>query len=99
MYVAFGESDYLYSDACTLDNINLIDELPRKLTSKFSYRGEDIPIEIVSQNRDEMRIIYPTLAKSVTPGQACVFYDGEKCLGCGFIKDVYKKGEKLWYLS
>ena len=36
--------------------------------------------------------------KSVTPGQACVFYQDEKCLGGGIIKEVRKNNEKLWYL-
>ena len=99
LYVAFGDSAYLYSDACTLNNINLIDELPNRLTAKFRYRGEDIPIEVEYIENDEIKIKYPGLAKAVTPGQACVFYDGEKCLGCGFIKDVYREGDKLWYLS
>ena len=36
--------------------------------------------------------------KSVTPGQACVFYLGEECLGGGIIKEVQKNHEKLWYL-
>ena len=99
LYVAFGDSEYLYSDACTLDNINLLGELPSKLTAKFRYRGEEVPIEIENISDKEIKIKYPTLAKSVTPGQACVFYHDEECLGCGFIKDVYKRGEKLWYLS
>ena len=99
LYVAFGDSEYLYSDACTIDNINLLGELPSKLTAKFRYRGEEVPIEIENISDKEIKIKYPTLAKSVTPGQACVFYHDEECLGCGFIKDVYKRGEKLWYLS
>lgn len=99
LYVAFGDSEYLYSDACTLDNINLLGELPSKLTAKFRYRGEEVPIEIENISDKEIKIKYPTLAKSVTPGQACVFYHDKECLGCGFIKDVYKRGEKLWYLS
>ena len=99
LYVAFGDSEYLYSDACTLDNINLLGPLPQKLHAKFRYRGEDIPIEVERIRDGEIKIKYPSLAKSVTPGQACVFYDDEECLGCGFIKDVYKNGEKLWYLS
>lgn len=99
LYVAFGDSEYLYSDACTLDHLNLLGELPPKLTAKFRYRGEEIPIEILELNDQEMKIWYPGLAKAVTPGQACVFYQGDECLGCGFIKDVFKDGEKLWYLS
>ena len=99
LYVAFGDNEYLYSDACTLDNINLIEELPKKCTAKFRYRGEDVPIIIDSITDKEIKISYPTKAKSVTPGQACVFYDGEKCLGCGFINKIYKNKEELWYLS
>ena len=99
LYVAFGDSKYLYSDACTLDSINLLGGLPTNLTAEFRYRGEEVPIEIVSISDTEIKIKYPTLAKSVTPGQACVFYHGQECLGCGFLKDVYKRGEKLWYLS
>ncbi len=98
LYVAYGESKYLYSDSCTLDNINLIEDLPKNCTAKFRYRGEEIPIEIEYIKENEIKVNYPNLAKSITPGQACVFYDKEKCLGCGFIKDVYKEGEKLWYL-
>ena len=36
--------------------------------------------------------------KAVTPGQACVFYNGEECLGGGTISTIYKNNEKLWYL-
>lgn len=98
LYVAFGNSEYLYSDSCTLDNINLLEELPKKCTAKFRYRGESIPVEIISEDDNEIKILYKDKAKAVTPGQACVFYDNEKCLGCGFIKNIYKEGERLWYL-
>ncbi len=99
LYVAFGDSEYLYSDACTLDSINLLGKLPEKIHVKFRYRGEEVEANVVSISDEEIKISYPSKAKSVTPGQACVFYDGDECLGCGFIKDVYKNGEKLWYLS
>ena len=98
LYVAFGNSDYLYSDACTLTDVNLLGPIPQKLTAKFRYRGEDIPIEVIEIEGDTMKISYPSLAKSVTPGQACVFYNKDECLGCGFINEVYKNNEKLWYL-
>ncbi len=99
LYVAFGDSDYLYSDMCTLDNLNLMEELPSRLTAKFRYRGEEVEIEVGEIKDGVLTIKYPKGAKAVTPGQACVFYDKDKCLGCGFIKDVYKNGEKLWYLT
>ena len=53
-------------------------------------------IEIVDSQH--ILVKYPQGIKSVTPGQACVLYNGEECLGGGIIKEVYKKGEKTWYL-
>ena len=41
---------------------------------------------------------YPQGVKSVTPGQACVFYKDDECFGGGIIKEVRKNNKKLWYL-
>ncbi len=99
LYVAFGDSEYLYSDACLLEDINFIsDARPTNCTAKFRYRGEDYPISLEYLDNGEMMVRYPEKVKAVTPGQACVFYRGEECLGSGIIKEVYKNGEKLFYL-
>ena len=37
--------------------------------------------------------------KSVTPGQACVFYIDNQCIGGGTIKEVRKNDEKRGYLA
>jgi len=99
LYVAIGDDKYLYSDACTLDNINLFGSLTNDLTVKFRYRSEEIPAHIEYITDKEIKISYPAKAKSVTPGQACVFYNKDECLGCGFIKNVYKNEKQIWYLS
>ena len=49
-------------------------------------------------DNNEVLVKYPQGIKSVTPGQACVFYNGEECLGGGIIKTVLKNNEPLWYL-
>ena len=36
--------------------------------------------------------------KAVTPGQLCVLYLDDECIGSGIIKDVYKDNKKIWYL-
>lgn len=100
LYIAFGDSKYLYSDACLVEKVNLLtDALPSKCTCKFRYRGEDYPVTLEKKDNGEILVCYPEKVKSVTPGQACVFYDDEVCLGCGFIKNVYNNGQQLWYLS
>ena len=101
LYVAFGEdNEYLKSDACLIENINFISGLrPTFCTAKFRYRGLDHPVELEYLENNEILVEYSGGATAVTPGQACVLYLGEECLGCGFIKYVYKNNEKLWYLS
>ncbi len=99
LYVTIGDEEYLYSDECIIEKTNFISAThPTFCTAKFRYRSEDVPVELEYLDNDEIRVKYTGRCKSVTPGQACVLYLGEECLGCGFIKEVYKNGEKLWYL-
>lgn len=100
LYVAFGEDNhYLISDACTLEHINWIsDKRPSNCTAKFRYRAVDYEVNISYLDNGELMVSYPEGVKAVTPGQFCVFYDKEECLGSGVIKDIYKNGEKIWYL-
>ena len=99
LYICIGEdNDYLVSDSCIVDEINYLgEERITKCTAKFRYRQEDIPVELEWLD-NEVLVKYPQGVKRVTPGQACVFYNGEECLGGGIIKEVRKNNEKLWYL-
>ena len=99
LYVTIGDEEYLYSDECIIENVNFIsDKRPNECTAKFRYRGDDYKVYLEYLDNNEVRVKYPGKVKSVTPGQACVLYDGEECLGCGFIKEVYKDNKRLWYL-
>ena len=100
LYVTFGDdSEYLFSDECIIDQVNFISSKhPPFCTAKFRYRGLDHPVDLEYCDNDEIIVKYPGLSKAVTPGQACVLYLGEECLGSGIIKEVRKNGQKLWYL-
>lgn len=99
LYVALNEkNDYLISTEAVIEQINWIsDYKPKKCTAKFRYRQIDNMVELEYLD-NEIIVKYPQGVKSVTPGQACVFYNGEECLGGGIIKEVRKNGKKLWYL-
>ena len=100
LYVAFGDDpETLYSDECIIDNVNFISpNHPAFCTAKFRYRGPDFEVMLDYLDNGEIRVRYPEKVAAVTPGQACVLYLGEQCLGSGIIKEVRKNGEKLWYL-
>lgn len=92
LYVAIGDdSEYLYSNNCIISNVNfIIDERPTRCMAKFRYRSEEYPIELVYLDNKEVLVKYNKI-KSVTPGQACVFYIDDMCIGGGIIKTVCKE--------
>ena len=100
LYICLGEdNDYLISTSCLVDNINYLgDEKLENVTAKVRYRQADIPVHLEWLENGEILVRYDQGVKSVTPGQACVFYNKEECLGGGIIKEVRKNDKKLWYL-
>ena len=91
LYVVSGdESKYLYSTRAIIEDVNfLTDDRPLKCTCKFRYRQKDIAVVVNYLENDFLELIYAG-AKAVTPGQFCVLYQGDVCLGGGIIKEVYE---------
>lgn len=100
LYICVGtNNDYLISDSCLVTDVNYLEDIKiDKCTAKFRYRQKDIPVELVYHDDRNILVKYPQGVKSVTPGQACVFYKEKQCLGGGIIKEVYKNNKKLWYI-
>jgi tRNA-uridine 2-sulfurtransferase len=96
LYVALGEeTKYLMSDSSLIEQVNWISSSkPTKCTAKFRYRQIDNEVELTFLDNNDILVKYPQGIKAVTPGQACVFYQGEECLGGGIIKEVYKNNIK-----
>ena len=92
LYVAEGDKNkYLLSYACEIEEVNLLDELPKECTAKFRYRQPDNKVIIQQLENGNILVKYPQGVKAVTEGQACVLYQKEECLGGGIIKKIYKK--------
>lgn len=99
LYISYGNTDYLISDSCIIDTVNFNSDVkPTKCTAKFRYRQPDNDVLLDYLEDGTILVKYPQGVKSVTPGQACVLYLNEQCLGGGIIKEVRKNGKKLWYL-
>ncbi|MFA5006437.1 MAG: tRNA 2-thiouridine(34) synthase MnmA [Candidatus Izemoplasmatales bacterium] len=91
----------LMSDACVLEDFNWIpaESRPSALscTAKFRYRQPDVPVTVAFEGEDGARVRFGHDVRAVTPGQACVLYRGEECLGGGVIATVFKDGTKRVY--
>ncbi|MCM1043760.1 MAG: tRNA 2-thiouridine(34) synthase MnmA, partial [Corallococcus sp.] len=58
--------------------------------AKFRYRQSEQAVSVKVLSDGKVRVEFNEKQRAVTPGQYCVFYDAEKCLGGGVIDEVYK---------
>jgi len=59
---------------------------PLAVTAKIRYRADDAPAVLRPLGYGRVRVVFDGSLRDITPGQAVVFYDGEACLGGGFIE-------------
>lgn len=86
-----NENKYLYSTSAIIENVNWItDKKITKCNAKFRYRSIDNPVTLEYLENENVLVKYLEGVKSVTPGQACVFYENDECLGGGIIKEIVK---------
>lgn len=94
------EQELLYSNRTIIKGINIINGPlvnTDTLSAKFRYRAPDVPVSIKYIDDDTIEVTMKEPVKAVTPGQACVFYDGEYCLGGGTIDEVFMNEIKRKY--
>ena len=91
LYVANGdENKYLFTTSALVENFNfLTDDRPSQCNCKFRYRQKDVSVN-VEYLEDNMIKVFYTNVKAVTPGQFCVLYNNDVCLGGGIIKETFK---------
>ena len=92
LYVCSGdENKYLFSNHAIITDFNfLTDDRVEECTCKFRYRQQDIPCSVKYLDNNKLELTYDN-AKAVTPGQFCVLYKDDLCLGGGIIDEVSKE--------
>ena len=94
------DNEYFYSDFCIVKDLNWINETPvvgKEYQAKFRYREKDNSVVITVLEDNLMHVKFNHPVRAVTPGQACVIYDNEICMGGGIINEVFRNGEKRKY--
>jgi tRNA-specific 2-thiouridylase len=60
-------------------------DLPYRCTAKIRYRQSDQPCTLQWMDGCQLKVLFDTPQRAVTPGQSVVFYAGDLCLGGGVI--------------
>ena len=83
--VTVGGADDLLVDQIQLSGVRWLDEPRRRLSVQLRYRSEPVGATLSGD-----RLTLDHRARAVAPGQAAVFYDGERVLGGGSVESVHR---------
>jgi tRNA-specific 2-thiouridylase len=87
--VVVGERSKLARASCGVERPNWISipqpHTPIRASVKIRSRHAEAPATIESRDDGTLEVAFDTPQMAVTPGQAAVFYDGERVLGGGWI--------------
>ena len=92
--VIVGDKDDLYSKVLFANNLNwTVDPsqlLEKKIEAKIRYRSPESKASIRFID-DRLHVLFDEAQRSITPGQAIVFYHEDKVLGGGWIDEVCRE--------
>ena len=88
--VVLGEEGSQYRAALTAADLNFIPfdrpDGPLRVTAKIRYQAQPAPAVLTMEEDATARVVFDTPQRSVTPGQAVVFYQGDLVVGGGVIE-------------
>lgn len=84
--IVLGRKGDEFSQSFYIDDVNEMADFGEHLicTCKVRYSANDLPCT-VTKDVNMYKVTLQEPARSITPGQACVFYDGKRLLGGGTI--------------
>jgi len=86
--VVVGSSELLYTSRLTITDVSYVDRGPAgpaPVKAKVRYRSPEASA-ILHPGEDMAEIVFDKAQRAATPGQAAVFYDGERLIGGGIIE-------------
>ncbi len=92
LVLSCGEGEELFTNECIASGLNIIgdwDKTEFDCTAKFRYRQPEQEVS-VKIDGDKIRVKFREPQRAVTPGQYCVLYYGDRCLGGAVIDETIK---------
>ena len=87
--VVVGPARDLESSEARLSDLRLLAgprEAPFRAAARVRHRAEEVPATVFPGDGGTARVVFETPVRAVTPGQSCVFYEGDVVLGGGVIR-------------
>jgi len=88
--VVVGGEEELLADGLTAREVSWLSVAlpagPLRAAVKIRYRHEAAPATVRALPGGRAEVMFDAPQRAITPGQAAVFYDGEVCLGGGWIE-------------
>ncbi|MGH7999640.1 MAG: tRNA 2-thiouridine(34) synthase MnmA [Brasilonema sp.] len=92
--VIVGDRTKARAPECTVGRVNWVSiaepSAPIRAEVQVRYRSTPVPVTVIPLENSRVRIVFDESEFSITPGQAAVWYDGEKVLGGGIIEQYDK---------
>ncbi|MDF5737459.1 MULTISPECIES: tRNA 2-thiouridine(34) synthase MnmA [unclassified Nostoc] len=88
--VVVGDRTKVTQPECTINRVNWVSiaepSTPIHAEVQIRYRSTATPVTVIALENSHVRLVFDEPQISITPGQAAVWYDGEKVLGGGIIE-------------
>ena len=88
--VVLGSREDLLSSTLWASRVNYVSGIvpdgPVRVEAKIRYKAETSLATVVPLSADSAQVEFDEPQRAVTPGQAVVFYDGDRILGGGYIE-------------
>ena len=88
--VVVGDDDSLRIETCELCDVNWVScerpQRPQRARVKIRHKHEPAEATFAAIDAQTARVAFAVPQRAITPGQAAVFYDGDRVLGGGWIR-------------
>lgn len=90
--VVLGEGNEVFSDTLLAEDLNFIAfeklDAPKRVKAKIRYSAQESCANIIPLENGDVKVIFETPQRAITPGQSVVFFDDDTVLGGGVIKNT-----------